>query len=244
MALTPAYERHTLLHIDLPGRERIFTEIAEKGYDAKAVGEMLLPERFPNEEGIASAIPGIARREEFSPRDGFIPVGFASWRSSENGRLRIGSFAAPAEIVTAVTPEEVAAKMAVRSESFVARTPALAALGSLRGQWGDRPLRLGVWGSAAMEIETGHAYTHRWSDLDVRLLPGGPVVKDELDLCLGMILEAETIHGIRIDAELRVTGEYGISLKELLGNGVTVLGKGRTDVALLQKTEVFAGLAG
>ena len=61
-----------MAHISLPGRERVFAELAERGFDENAVGEMLLPEKYPNERGIRKAIPGIVRREEFSPRQGWL----------------------------------------------------------------------------------------------------------------------------------------------------------------------------
>lgn len=223
------FERHDLLHLSEEGRKRIFTELAAKGFNEKTIGEMLLPKA-------GSAIPGIVRREEFSPRAGFIPVGFASWRSNENGRFRVASFTKENEIVSLVTPEEVAAKR------FEPGTPALQAFAALRENW-NFPLLLGVWGSAAMEIETGHMYTHQWSDLDVRLVPGkGTIHRETLEKCLAALLETEKSFGIRIDAELRLANNYGISLKELLSGSVTVLGKGYNDVILIQKTEVFAGL--
>lgn len=236
------FERHQLLHLSKEGRERIFEELISKGFNEKGVGEMLLPERFPNEEGIKAAIPGIVRREEFSPREGFIPVGFASWRSSEAGRFRVASFAKEDEIRSLVTPEEVAAKLPQMGEKAL-KTPALKAFFALQQGW-NFPLFLGAWGSAAMEIETGHAYTHQWSDLDVRLLPGKEILhRETLEKCLATLLETEKLFGIRIDAELRLSSKYGISLKELLSGSVTVLGKGYDDVILIQKTEVFEGLA-
>ncbi|CAK7008750.1 MAG: Phosphoribosyl-dephospho-CoA transferase [Desulfovibrio sp.] len=224
-------ERHDLLHLSLAGRERIFAELASKGFAEDAVGEMLL-------EG---AIPGIVRREEFSPREGFIPVGFSSWRTNENGRFRVASFAKEEEILAVVKPEEVAAKLPARGRAAV-KTQALKALAALQDMW-DYPLALGVWGSAALELETGRAYTHRWSDLDVRLAPQGGIGRETLERCLATLLEKEISFGIRIDAELRLANSYGISLKELLNESVTVLGKGCEDVILIQKTDVFEGLA-
>ncbi len=246
-AAATRYERHTLLHINAAGRERVFAELAGKGYGKDALGEMLLPERFPSSGGALRAVPGIARREDFSPRQGFVPLGFVSWRADESGRFRVASFVRPDEIIAASSPEEVAGKADGLDAARAERTPCLAALAHLRREWPE-PLRaafrLGVWGSAALEIETGLAYTHQWSDLDVRLLAVRPVERGALAACLDVILAAEAAYGIRIDAELLALGEYGISLKELLREGVTVLGKGLSEVVLLQKSEVFARLAG
>lgn len=234
------FERHDLVHLSLAGRKRIFAELLGLGYREDAVGEMFLPESFPDARGVLAAVPGIVRREEFAPRPGYLPLGFASWRSGENGRLRIASFALPEEIIAKSGPEDVVAKMA----DAPGRTPALETLGYLRSAWSCPALRLGVWASAALEIETGHPYTHDWSDLDVRLFPVRSVDRETLESCLDAILKAESAFGIRIDAELRLPNEYGIALKEFLNGGATVLGKGRYDVALFQKPDVFAGLGG
>lgn len=241
---TPVYERHTLLHLSRAGRDRIAAELAELGHDARAVGEMLLPEAYPNEHGITAPPPGIARREEFAPREGFVPVGFVSWRAAENGRLRTGSFAAPEEIEAVTSPEGAVDKLAAWDAARAERTPALAALGRLRADLEAMPVRLGVWGSAALEIETGLPYTHAWSDLDARLLPEAPLSREALEAILALVTAVEGDFGIRVDAEIRAAGEYGIALKELLGSGVAVLGKRATDAALLSRKDVLAGLAG
>lgn len=241
------FERHDLLHLVQRGRERIFAELVSKGFSEESIGEMLLPERFPGEDGVADAIPGIVRREDCLPGQGGIPVGFASWRSNESGRFRVASFARADEVAAKVTPEDVAAKLPGKGKEAL-KTPALKALAALREVW-NFPLSLGVWGSTALEIETGRAYTHHWSDLDVRLVPGaspgsgGVIKKDTLEACLAALFAVEKSFGIRIDAELRLANRYGIALKELLSESVTVLGKGYDDVILIQKTDVFEGLA-
>jgi len=239
----PAYGRHTFVYLNLSGRKRIFEELVGKGFDEQHIGKVLLPERYNDGEGITAAIPGVVRREESEPRKGQIPVGFASWLSSESGRLRIASFALPEEIIAAVTPEEVAAKAAVLDAAAMGRSPAIMAFAHLSGAWNDLPMKLGLWGSAALEIETGYAYTHQWSDLDVLLLPTGPVERGALQHCLNMVLAAEKKFNLRIDAELIAHGRYGMSLKEILSGSSTVLGKGLTDVVIIQKTDLFASLA-
>ena len=241
---TPVYERHTFVYLNLSGRKRIFEELAGKGFDEREIGEVLLPEQYNNGGGIMAAIPGVARREESEPSEGRIPLGFASWRSSESGRLRFATFALPGEIIAAVTPGDVAAKAAALDSAATGRSPAIMAFTHLSGAWSDLPLKLGLWGSAALEIETGYAYTHQWSDLDLLLLPVGPVDRSAFQRCLNMVLATEKKFDLRIDAELLVPGGYGVSLKELLSGSSTALGKGLTDVVLLQKTELFAGLAG
>ncbi|MDR3073786.1 MAG: malonate decarboxylase holo-[acyl-carrier-protein] synthase [Deltaproteobacteria bacterium] len=232
-----------MAHINLKSRERIFRETSGiSDAEKRILGEMLLPERFPNAKGIMSAIPGIVRREEETPKAGYIPLGFVSWRRIKGRRLRLGAFASPGEILRTASPEETAAKVDGLNAEAQDRTPALTVLRKLRSRWGIRPFSLGVWGSAAMELETGHAYTHRHSDLDVRLLPTKPALYEDLAAGLQIILDSAAEFNLNIDAELRTAQGYGVSLKELLGNGTTVLGKRQTDVTLMQKHDVFAGL--
>lgn len=243
MAGMPTYERHTLLRLRLAARERMFAELAAQGLEQRALGQMLLPERFPNVFGLRVPVPGIVRREENAPRENMIPVGFSFWERGANGRLRAASFVLPDEIEAASTPEAVLAKLDVRGR--VCRSPALAALAALRDAWPAPPetARLGVWGSAALELETGYPYTDSRSDLDVRIAPRVPLSGETLRAWLDGIMETEERFAVRIDAELSLPSGYGVSLKELLRPGITVLGKGLLDVTLLRKTEVFAGPA-
>lgn len=243
MAGIPEYERHTLLHLRFDARERVFAELVAQGHERRILGEMLLPELFPNAFGLHVPVPGIVRREENAPREDMIPVGFSSWERSANGRLRAASFVRPDEIATASTPEAVLAKLDVRGQA--ALPSALAALAALRENWPTPPetARLGVWGSAALELETGYPYIDNRSDLDVRIAPCVPLSGDSLRAWLDGIMEMEERFAVRIDAEVSLPSGYGVSLKELLRPGVTVLGKGLLGVTLLRKTEVFAGPA-
>jgi malonate decarboxylase holo-[acyl-carrier-protein] synthase len=238
-------ERHDLLHLNFTGRKRMFAELVSLNHGHKqdwdAVKELLLPEECCREEADGEAVPGIVRREECLPRAGSVPVGFSSWRSGEQGRLRLAAFAEPEDIVSVVKPEAVAAKLYTLG-TMAQRTSALAALAALQKEWSHH-LTLGVWGSAALEIETGRAYTHQQSDLDLLFLPQGNMTRDILGACLAELVKKEQLFGIRIDAELRLGNGYGISLKELLAEGAAVLGKGRNNAILIQKAELFEGIA-
>lgn len=239
----PEYGRHTLLHLRLDARERMVAELEAQGRDRRLFGEMLLPERFSNAFGLRVPVPGIVRREENAPREDMIPVGFSSWERGANGRVRAASFVRPDEIEDVSTPEAVLAKLDARDQAR--RPPALAALAALRENWPTPPetVRLGVWGSAALELETGYPYVDSRSDQDMRITPCVPLSGDTLRAWLDGIMETEERFTVRIDAEVSLPSGYGVSLKELLRPGVTVLGKGLLDVALLRKTEVFAGPA-
>ena len=243
------YPRHTLLDISEQGRRRIFAELMAHGYGEQACGELLLPLEYPAldmpgypECAQQPPIPGIARREEMAPRQGLIPVGFVSWRSGTNGRLRIASFAHPEEIDTVRTPQS-AAQAAALNRAALVRTPALRALAQLLDGCGPLPVVMGLWGTAALEVQTGCHYTHQGSDLDVLFTPARPLSRADLQRCLDAVLAVEQHCATRVDAELTLPSGYGISLKELLNTGKTVLGKGLLDVALIRKEDVFAALA-
>jgi hypothetical protein len=48
--------------------------------------------------------------------------------------------------------------------------------------------------------------------------------------------------GLRIDVEIDLPNGYGVNLKELFGQGRTVLGKSLADVAMLSREQILAEL--
>ncbi len=241
--------RHTLVTITREGRERILEEIAALGYDKKICGELLLPEKYPSRDlqrcpGCVGQppIPGIVRREDFSPRKGYIAVGFASWRSSETGRLRIPSFVHPDEIESIWPPESAISRAARINRKDLRQTPAMRAVVKLLDLRGAVPAAMGLWGTVALEVQTGYPYTHEHSDLDLLLAMTRPAGRTELRRCLSVVLALEKEFAIRVDAEVSLSNGYGVSLRELLQGGAAVLAKGQQNVALMSKEEVLAGL--
>lgn len=224
--------RHTLVFPTEAGRRRILEEWPRSlGWPQKReVVESVLfaPQGRP--------MPGIARREEMAPREGMLPVGFCSPRSGPEGRARIAAFVRPDEIAALASPFDI-----LQKEKFSATTPALKALEEMARAAAERELALGVWGSAALELATGLAFTHAMSDLDILLRPAPPALLRDF---LAALSEAEKRHGIRIDAELALANGFGVSLKELLDAPAsrTVLGKSMQAVDLLDKADVLAGL--
>ena len=244
-----AYCRHTLVNISHAGRERIFEELAVVGYNREVCGKLLLPETYPDKDvrrcpGHTGQppIPGIVRREEATPREGYIPVGFSSWRSSEKGRLCIPSFAHPGEIVAAWPPESAFARALSLPRNSLRATKAMRAVAKLLDMREAVPAELGLWGAAALEIQTGYPYTHDWSDLDILLTMRQPSGLEELRRCLSVVAALEKECAIRVDAEVTLPSGYGIPLKEVLQSGATVLGKGARDVVLMRKEEALASL--
>lgn len=236
------YARHTLLDINGAGRLRIFNEAVAKGYGPDVCSAILLPEtQKTRNDSMAGdkkffAVPGIVRREDTAPRPGEIAVGFTSETSGAMGRLRLAGFVLPGEVLRTRTPVDVL-QAALGSASF-SRTPALQALEAIVS-CGLHETRVGVWGSAGLELATGRKYTHNMSDLDVQLQPQTDLSRELLEEWHARILIVERRFEIRIDAEIQLENGYGISLKECCKNTKTVLGKGLLDVRLLPMDVVF-----
>lgn len=224
--------RHTLVFPTEEGRRRILEEWP---------GSLGWPQKREIVESVLFAsqgrpMPGIARREEMAPREGMLPVGFCSPRSGPEGRSRIAAFVRTDEIEALLSPFDI-----LQKEKFSATTPALKALEEMARAAAEKGVALGVWGSAALELTTGMAFTHAMSDLDILLRPAAPAALKDF---LAALSEAEKRHGIRIDAELALANGFGVSLKELFETPAskTVLGKSMQSVELLDKAEIIAAL--
>jgi malonate decarboxylase holo-[acyl-carrier-protein] synthase len=236
------YDRHTLLDINCEGRMRIFNEAVAKGYGRDVCSKLLLLEAKKNpccniaRDEKFIAIPGIVRREDTAPRPGEIAVGFTSENSGAMGRLRLAGFVLPGEVLRARTPVEVLQE-SIGSASF-SRTPPLQALEAIIN-CGLHGTRVGVWGSAGLELATGYKYTHNLSDLDVLLQPQAVLSRELLEEWHARILAVESRFEIRIDAEIQLENGYGVSLKECCKKTKSILGKGITDVKLLSKDDIW-----
>jgi phosphoribosyl-dephospho-CoA transferase len=228
--ITAQLKRHTLLDIDDSARQRLVDELAASaGPDRlrRRYAPLLLPQ-------LAGArIPGIVRRDESGNGGDLIPVGFSSPVSGRDGRLRVAARVADADIVRITTPYQLL------PAAFAQRNSCMNALAACRDAASDLDLVIGVWGSAALELYTGLSYTHDRSDLDLLI---APAPRAELTEFLARIVAIEARIGLRIDAEVDLDNGYGIHLRELLGEGRTLLGKSRYDVALLPRARVLAEL--
>jgi len=180
-------------------------------------------------------VPGIVRREAGSIRPGFLPIGFSDPFTSGGERLRIAAFARSEDILRATTPYEVA------SLPVPDRSSAMQALAAAKERASFLDLPFGVWGSAAIELYTGLPCTGRASDLD--LIVGATAHLEKLSSFAGEVACLERDFHLRIDVEVDLPCGYGVQLKELLGGGRTVLGKGLKNVALLPRSEVLTDLA-
>ena len=128
-----------------------------------------------------------------------------------------------------ITPQQVV------KLSFVPRTPALAALSVMKEKVPDR-IRLGVWGSGALEIYTGLPYTDGRSDLDV-VVTG--VSMDEVARIVELADTLEKSFPVRIDVEVQLEEGWGVNGRELLSGRDTILVKGIREVKLARREDLL-----
>lgn len=228
-----AWKRHTLVDISDAGRKSLLaTMLAEESarrISFRQVSELLLP------EFAGARIPGIVRRADVALPAGAVAVGFSSPCAGPDGRLRLAATIDVANIVDVMSPYALMA-MPISGRTRSLRT--LQAAGELSGRLG---LRLGVWGSAALEVCTGLPYTHQASDLDLLVAPAPLEV---LTCFLKEMYKLEQQCALRIDIELDLSDGYGVQLKELMGSGRIILGKSLVDVALLSREHIWSQLPG
>jgi len=127
-----------------------------------------------------------------------------------------------------ITPYEVS------NFEFEPRTPSLRALSIIAEKF-----KVGVWGSASLEIVTEFPYTHDRSDLDLLVRK---YKHDQLIELISLCNELESSIGIKIDVEIQLKTGYGINLKEYMSESDSLLGKGLRDVVLIQRKSIEAYL--
>lgn len=227
------WKRHTLVDISDAGRKAILAEVAGRGPTAAAMRGRLEAVILPDAAGVR--VPGTVRREDDYVPPGCVPVGFSDLFPNGGERLRVPAFARIEDILSVTSPYEAAAL------SLPARSSVMEALAAARGRAASIGVPLGVWGSAAIELYTGLPCTRAGSDLDLLV---GPAPLEALSAFMGGMRALEKAFHLRIDVEVDLPCGYGVQLRELLGGGRTLLGKGLTQVALLPRADVLAGLPG
>ena len=236
------FRRHDLVDISEEGRR----ESAWQAWDAKG---LLKVDSWPSpsvrshskrvlEHGLQGVyLPGIVRRvtdrDIDSARelygeisgDDYIAIGFVIPFTPESRRIRVPCVLHHKCVTRRITPEQVA------EMRFSPRTPALAALSVMKESVKDR-IKLGVWGSVALEIYTGLPYTDGGSDLDVIL--EGVSVEDVADMAK-LADRLEECFSVRVDIEVQLKEGWGVNARELLSGRDTILVKGIREVKLARR---------
>ncbi|WP_319412460.1 malonate decarboxylase holo-[acyl-carrier-protein] synthase [uncultured Cohaesibacter sp.] len=100
-------------------------------------------------------------------------------------------------------------------------------------------LQMGLIGSAALEIHTGHGYTSASSDLDLVVKAASHDCLKEFYLTISNIGQD---YGRATDAEVILADGNGVKLSELVSKSPNILAKSLTDVCLLNRDSVLKTL--
>ncbi len=231
-------KRHYLVEITDKGRAWAYENLDRK-VESRDENEIksLIVEGYNGKK-----IPGIMRRDEDNAALGVVPVGFASPWLHEMRRTRVAAHVPEKEILKVITPYELlkaAIGRTAENPGIMVRTKCLRALRRVAILAAEMGIKLGVWGSAALELATELPYTHDHSDLDL-LMDSAPVEKINDFLVKSQNIANE--EGCKLDLELDVLNGYGIKAVELFMQTDDVLGKSIDEVKLIPKRELWSSL--
>ncbi len=207
-------KRHNLIYLSESARTQALNNLDNPNNDVK---ELVL-----NNE-----IPAIVSRQ-FECEDGFVQCGITSAELYDGNRLRIGLTVQKEKILRCVTPFEVLENSVCEVKKQVLED--LIKLGNENG------LLVGFYGSLAMELITGKAYTNDNSDIDIYVKKSD---KCSLESFYKGLIELEEKHKIKIDGEFEIYDVFGVKIKELFNSQKTVLAKGIDSVEIFEKSDVF-----
>ena len=218
------YSRHTLLNLTKEGRLRSVKNLTPNCMNVvDSEIEDLLTYGY---KGIY--IPAIVRRSEIPLKGDQIGVGFTSPYLNCNTRVKGSSIISASDIQLSYTPFDIVEISYIKRDLQVFNV--LEELCSFAKEYS---IKLGVWGSVALEILTTLNYCHVYSDLDILIEEKSHTLRT---LFYEKVLELERRFTIRIDTEVSLENGYGISLKELFLEGSTVLGKSINDITIIDKS--------
>lgn len=185
--------------------------------------------------GISDSSPAETDRNHQYPQhsDTFL-AGFSYWKYDNGSRLRMTAEIYKESVRKTCSPVDLCAPD--KRDRLCTAYPLLSPIFAAADKCHIKP---GLFGSTALEWVTGYPYRNQNSDLDLYLLPLPGCDLQGFGHSLSL-LEAQS--GVRLDAEIELTGGYGVKLKELLSPSKTVLGKGLYDVVLFEKSTIMDSL--
>lgn len=146
------YERHDLVYLTEEGKRQAWKYISQE--DRWRFGENILRQAV-------ELCPGIMCRQE-KREEGLIKLGFSWYQRQEGIHIRFASKIKMGEILRIEKPWDlIGLGKKLKNEKI---NGVLEPIAKTAGQLG---VRLGVFGSCAMETATGLPYTDQYSDLDL-----------------------------------------------------------------------------
>ncbi len=218
--------RHDFLEITEIGRVFAFQSLKTLSFEKKKLEAI---EKMLTAKVNGHFIPAIVRRKERHSNSGLVAVGFSSPFRVNGNRFRIPAFVPMDEIQKTVTPYDVIQK------SYQATSHSLTALKEVRTIALRNNIKIGVLGSAALEIMTTLPYTDNHSDLDL-------VMKcTDIDLMKKIYFSIKNLEQpfeCQIDLEIEING-IGFKAAELFQDTKQILGKSIDNVQLYSRTNVM-----
>lgn len=178
----------------------------------------------------AQLLPGIVARPSAPLRAGQVQLGLAFPFRSGGSRVKSAIVVSARQVAGFTDPFVVARGAAALGGALGAALRDLARAAEALG------LRLGVIGSAAMEIATGLPYTTADSDLDL-VVAGDAAALEAFAAAL-----RDRADGVRVDVEVLLRSGGGVKLAELVSGSRTLVVKELSDVRLAAREEVVAAL--
>lgn len=179
----------------------------------------------------AQALPGIVARPSAPIGEDRVQLGIAFPFRVSGGRVKSAVVVDARKVAAFTDPFVVARGAAALGGAIGAALREFARIAQLLG------LRLGVIGSAAMEIVTGLPYTTAGSDLDL-VVAGGDVHALQ---AFSAAMQARR-DGVRVDAEVMLRPGGGVKLAEFVSGSRSLILKEISDVRLIAREEVIAAL--
>lgn len=213
--------RHDLILLTEQGRRQALERLPQ----AEQCEARALWEQFPK-------IPLICASQQPEKIPGWVDCGLSFPLRVEENRKRFRLSAAETEITETVTPFQVAGlPIPDGAQSGLLREVMEAAEKS--------GIRLGLFGSTALQMFTGYPYLHQGSDLDLLIRTQSV---DSLKEFAGSVQALKQASHAALDIEVMLAGGWYCKLSELLSGSQTVLAKGECGLTLLSSACVWEGL--
>ena len=182
---------------------------------------------------LRNSLPGIVCRPVTDVAADQLQLGLSFPFRERGVRVRSSIVADRKEIARVTCPYKVVARPGLSSSTLQNTLDRIVVLANIRG------LKIGLIGSAALEIFTGHAYTRASSDLDliVEATPHDTLL--HFYMALSKISEE---HERAVDVEVILPDGNGVKLGELVGQSRKVLAKSLTEVCLLNRDSILRTL--
>jgi len=218
-----------------------FSANAPSGFTEQVVAGLLPPFRSTDIVSCVEScletirIPGIVCRPTQPLSQGQIQLGLSFPLRANGSRVRSAVVVQQSDIVNFMTPYQVL------ENGVLPHGPLARPLVRVLDCGASCGLQIGVIGSVALEIVTGHLYTTGSSDLDIVIAGGQLAIMREFYHQMSTIAQESNV---RIDVEVLLSDGSGVKLTELLSESRTVLAKSLTDVCILDRAAVLRTATG